>query len=83
MACGAPLLVDDNPMLREIETQGTRIRYSKNKDPLELANAMLEALNTQSQEDKQLPRQIEKSWLHSNTITELENLIKTTMEGIF
>ena len=83
MACGAPLLVDDNPMLREIETEGTRVTYSKNKDPQELAQAMIQILNTPRQINNQTPRQIDNSWRHSNTITELELLIKTSVEGMF
>lgn len=84
MACGAPLLVDNNPMLREIEGQGGRVHFCEGGNYQQLGAAMAEQINIIKRENRgDLPRRLEHSWLHSNTVNKLEKLIQESIEGNF
>ncbi|NDG03706.1 MAG: glycosyltransferase, partial [Synechococcaceae bacterium WBB_34_004] len=84
MACGAPLLVDDNPMLRELEGQGAAVEFCMGANPQLLGEAMATQLNKKKPENHGgLPRPLEASWRHSHTVAQLEKLIKQSIQGSF
>ena len=84
MACGAPLLVDDNPMLRELEGQGAAVEFCMGANHQLLGEAMATQLNQpKAANHRDLPRPLEPSWRHSHTVAQLEKLIAESIQGSF
>lgn len=84
MACGAPLLVDNNLMLRELEGQGAGVQFCAGGDHERLGTAMAEQINkVKSGNHRDLPRRLDSSWLHSHTVNKLEKLIQESIQGNF
>jgi len=84
MACGAPLLVDDNPMLRELEGQGAAVEFCMGANHQLLGEAMATQLNQQKPaKHDDLPRPLEHSWRHGHTVAQLEKLIEESIQGSF
>jgi len=53
MACGAPLVVDDNPMLAELRSMGGQVTYTHSGDPEALATALEQSLVRGAQQRQQ------------------------------
>jgi glycosyltransferase involved in cell wall biosynthesis len=83
MACGTPLLVDDNPMLRELDNKKMAVVFCKDRSSESLAEAMHVELKKDNKISKITPRHIELSWRHSNTVNQLEKLIADAIQGAY
>jgi glycosyltransferase involved in cell wall biosynthesis len=83
MACGTPLLVDDNPMLRELDNKKMAVVFCKDRSSESLAVAMHVELKKDKKISKITPRHIELSWRHSNTVNQLEKLIADAIQGAY
>ena len=82
MACGAPILAEDNAMLRELEGLGGSVGFCRSGDAQELGEQMAKQLEQQPANES-APRQLSPELRLSHTLTSLEGLIERTVGGRF
>ena len=82
MACGAPILAEDNAMLRELEGLGGSVGFCRSGDAKALGEQMAKQLEQQPASESE-PRQLSPKLRLSHTLTSLEGLIERTVGGRF
>lgn len=83
MACGTPLLVDQNPMLEELRDMGGDVVYTDSNNPERLATAMQQCIEqgVEARQTGRVPRRLGAPYLLDHTSQVLEGWLHMLVAG--